>query len=121
MQALSKVRAGIYIFAHKMDFKLIYCGGSYDLLNDVASILENLYLKDTMQLTPLEVELRRHPSASDWIVRLKVSVPQDEVYLELAKAIITHDSLKPNGLNPDLQLFTKNDWNKFAEWAKNQR
>lgn len=112
------MRAGIYTFAHKTNTKLTYSGGSYDLLNDLASMMDNLFMKNDLHLTPLEVELRRNPSAADWIVRLKISILPDEVCLELAKAIISHDSLQPNGLNPDLQLYTKADWIKFTEWAK---
>lgn len=100
--------------------KLVYCGGSFDLLNDVASILEHLYLKNDSLLTPLEEQLRRYPSAVDWNLRLKVSIIRDDLALELAKAIITHNSLHPNGLNPDLQLYTKSDWSKFTEWAKDK-
>lgn len=111
------MRSGIYIFAHKNLHKLIYCGGSFDLLNDVASMLEHLYLKNDLHLTPLEVQLRRYPSANDWIVRLKVSITQDDLALELAKAIITHDSLHPSGLNTELELYTKSDWVKFTEWG----
>ena len=118
LQALTKVRAGIYVFAHKTNFKLIYCGGSYDLLNDVASMMEHLFLKNDLHLTPLEVQLRRYPSASEWIVRLKISITPDDLHFELAKAIITHESLRPSGLNPDLTLYTKSDWIRFTEWAK---
>ena len=120
LQALTKVRAGIYVFAHKTNFKHIYCGGSYDLLNDVASMLEHLFLKNDLHLTPLEVQLRRCPSASEWIVRLKISITQEDLHFELAKAIVTHESLQPNGLNTELQLYTKSDWLRFIEWAKDK-
>ena len=120
MQALSKVRAGIYIFAHKYNYKLTYCGGSCDLLNDIARMLEQLYVKNDLRLTPLEKELRRHPSANEWIVRLKISITQDDLYLELAKSIITHDTLEPKGLNTELELYSKSDWAKFVEWAKDK-
>ena len=120
LQALTKVRAGVYVFAHKTNFKLIYCGGSFDVLNDVALMLENLFLKHDLHLTPLEVQLRRYPSASEWIVRLKISISPEDLHFELAKAIITHESLRPNGLNTELQLFTKKDWIRFTEWAKDK-
>lgn len=75
-------------------------------------------MKNDLHLTPLERELRRHPSASEWILRLKISITQDDLCLELAKSIITHDSLRPNGLNSELELYTKADWVKFTEWAQ---
>jgi len=81
-------------------------------------MFEQLYMKNDLHLTPLERELRRHPSASEWILRLKISVTQDDLCLELAKAIITYNSLRPNGLNPELELYTWDDWTKFAEWAQ---
>ena len=99
---------------------MTYCGGSCDLLNDIALMLEQLYFKNDADLTPLEAMLRQYPSSNDWIVRLKVSVTQDDLYLELAKCIITHDTLRPNGLNNELQLYTKSDWEKFTEWAKDK-
>ena len=77
-------------------------------------------MKNDLHLTPLEIELRRYPSTNDWIVRLKVSITQDELYLELAKSIITHDTLQPNGLNTELELYTQSDWIKFTEWAKDK-
>ena len=83
-------------------------------------MLEHLYVKNDLRLTPLEKELRRYPSANEWIVRLKISITQDDLYLELAKCIITHDTLEPNGLNTELQLYTKGDWVKFTEWAKDK-
>ena len=70
-------------------------------------MLEQLYLKNDLHLTPLEVELRRYPSANDWIVRLKVSILQDDLSFELAKSIITHDTLHPNGLNTELIVCNK--------------
>ena len=77
-------------------------------------------MKNDLHLTPLEVKLRCYPSANDWIVRLKVSILQDDLYFELAKSIITHDTLHPNGLNTELQLYTKSDWTRFTEWAKDK-
>ena len=112
-----RARCGIYIFKHNFESTLKYCGGSFDLLKDIASMLEWLYVKDDLQLTPLEKELRCYPSANDWIVRLKVTETQDELYLELAKSILMHDTLQPNGLNTELELYTKSDWIKFTEWA----
>ena len=83
-------------------------------------MFEGLYFKNDRDLTPLEVKLRAHPSASDWIVRLKISIHSDELHLELAKAILKYDALVPNGLNTSLELYTKADWEKFIEWAQHQ-
>ena len=70
------------------------------------------YMKNKKDLTPLEVKF-------NWLVRLKISLPLEELHLELTKAILKY-ALVPNGLNTSLELYTKADWEKFIEWAQHQ-
>ena len=74
-----------------------------------------------MYLTPLEVELRRNPSAGDWRLTLDMTVMRDNLHLELCKHIITQNSLQPYGLNENLKLFNKQNWITFVEWAKDRQ
>ena len=108
---------GIYIFSHSYQYKLIYSGSSYDTLSDIVKMLEYLFLKNNFDLNPLEVHLKQYPSAADWGVTL-LPHKEEELNLELAKAIVQYKSLNPNWLNQEMQIFCKEDWMKFIEWAK---
>ena len=108
LQALSKIGTGIYIFSNNKIPNTIYCSGSYDQLNDIVLKMEQLYLKNDDNLTPLERMLHQHPSANEWDVKININVTKDDINLELAKAII-NISLYPHGLNNELQLYTKSD------------
>ena len=82
-------------------------------------MMEHLFLKDDLDLSPLEVHLKEHPSAADWSVSMFVCQP-DIVDVEWAKSILQFQSLYPKGLNEELQFHSKEDWINFIEWAQNK-
>ena len=92
---------GVYTFAHKYDFTLIYCGRSHNINGDLTTMMERLFLEDDLDLSPLEVHLKKHPSAADCSVTMFVH-QQHNVNLEWAKRIIEFESLYPKGLNEEL-------------------
>ena len=116
VSALQKMQAAVYIFAHRSLKHIRYCGGSYDLLNELVSMFEGLHTKSATSLSPIEVELKRYPLATDWTLKI-VSTTTEELHLCRAMEIEKNDTLNPEGLNPQLELFSKADWQKFTEWA----
>ena len=109
---------GVFIFAHKSDLRLIYCSKSHDMLGDVTRIMECLFLKDDLDINPLEVHLRKHPAADDWSV-IMFAHTEEHINLEWVKCILQYESLHPKGLNEELEIYCKEDWITFIEWAQN--
>jgi len=116
VSALQKMQSAVYVFAHKSIRHIRYCGGSYDILNELVSIFEGLQSKNAALLSPIEVELKQHPLATDWAINIIPTTPE-ELHLRRAKEIEKNNTLNPDGLNPELELFSKADWDKFIEWA----
>ena len=110
---------GIIIFTHKQHFDLIYCGASDDMLSNISNMIEDLFMKKESELNTLEAELKNYPYADQWLVALYTH-KQEELNLNLAKSVITHQSLKPYGLNDHLEIEYKDNWMEFLEWAKNK-
>jgi len=110
------MQTAVYIFAHKSIRHIRYCGGSYDILNELVSMFEGLQSKNVASLSPIEVELKRHPLAADWVIKITPTTPE-ELHLCRAMEIEKNSTLNPDGLNPELELFSKADWDKFIEWA----
>ena len=77
----------VYIFAHKLDFTLIYCGRSHNINGDLTIMMERLFLKNDLDLSPLEVHLKEHPSTAEWSVSMFV-YQKHNVDVEWAKQII---------------------------------
>ena len=82
-------------------------------------MMEDLFMKKESELNTLEAELKNYPYADQWLVALYTH-KQEELNLNLAKSIITHQSLKPYGLNDHLEVEYKDNWMEFLEWAKNK-
>ena len=116
VSALQKMQSAVYVFAHKSIRHIRYCGGSYDILNELVSIFEGLQSKNAALLSPIEVELKRHSLAADWVIKIIPTTPE-ELHLCRAMEIEKNNTLNPDGLNPELELFSKTDWDKFIEWA----
>ena len=71
-EALSKHCLGVYIFLHKENKKLRYCGASSDLVNDIENIFNiNIKNKDE-HIHPIEKMIRISPFVNDWAVRIKM-------------------------------------------------
>ena len=89
---------GVYKFSLKTDCTVIYCGKAQNLNTDIMTMMECLFSKNILDLSPLEVQLKKHDSAADWSVSMFIC-QVDTVNVELAKRIIEFETLYPMGLN----------------------
>ena len=85
IDALSKHHLGVYIFIHKQNKALRYCGASSDLVNDLINVFEFSTQNKDEKIHPIEKMIRISPFVDNWTVRIKLIQSKEEVKIEHIK------------------------------------
>lgn len=121
LQSFKNLHSGIFVFQCKEPPQMAYVGKSKALRTDLTELIRGLTEKNDTSFNTLEEELRFHyPYAKQWNVRAW-EYPVDQTNLEQAKLIIKLRSLKPCGLNTELEWFSREEFDAFCQWYTQYR
>ena len=112
LNILQKIKAGVYIFIEK-DSSRAFCGGNTEPLKHLVEYFTKLR-ENKNHMHPLHIEMMKYPKPDQWEIYFHTNFDQkneEALELETAKAVISYNSLQPNGFNSSFTISTMGMYN----------